>query len=52
MRTKFINFMNSFVEKFDTPKNSELAKRSSFKFLLKKPDLSQVFQQVRAENLS
>ena len=55
MRTKFINFVNTFVEKLDTSKNSKLAKISSLKCMFKKPYLSQYFdgfQQVRAENLS
>ena len=41
MRTKFINFMNSFVEKLDTAKNSKLAEISSLKFTFKEPYLSQ-----------
>ena len=53
MLMKFINFMNSFVEKFDTLKNSKLANISTFrlKFLFKKPYLNtNEFQQFRAEN--
>ena len=41
MRIKLSNFMNSFFDKFDTPKNSKLAKISSLKFMFKKPYLSQ-----------
>ena len=55
MLMKFINFMNSFVEKFDTPKNSKLAKIStcSLKFCSKSHiSILDEFQQVRAENLS
>ena len=47
--------MNSFIEKFDTLKNSKLAKISSLKFFVQKAKyLSMLdgFQQVRAENLS
>ena len=34
-------FMNSLFEKFDTSKNSMLAKISGLKFMFKKPYLSQ-----------
>ena len=37
---KFRNFMNSLLTKFDTPKNSKLAKISSLKFMFKKAYLS------------
>ena len=37
---KFINFVQ-FVDKFDTPKNSKLAKISSSKFMFKMPYLSE-----------
>ena len=54
MRIKLSNFMNSFFDKFDTPKNSKLAKISSLKFMFKKPNLSILdeFQQMKAQNLS
>ena len=55
MRTKFINFMNSFVEKVDTSKNSKLAKNFQLKIYVQKAislSILDEFQQVRADNLS
>ena len=40
MQIRFSNFYEWFVEKFDTPKNSKLAKISSLKFMFKKAYLS------------
>ena len=53
MQTKFINFMNSFNERFDTPKNSKLVKISSLKIFVQKAislSILDGFQRVRAEN--
>ena len=51
---KFSNFMDSFVDKFDTPKNSKLAKIFGLKVMFKKSYLSLLdgFRQKRAQTLS
>ena len=51
MPMKFINFMKSSLTKFDTPKNSKLAKISGLKFIFKKP-IPHGSNQMRAQNLS